>query len=244
MTLKRGSRSALPLGRARSAGGAPARVACSATAFAEPATAESAKQHEQQHAPGSGGHTALLHGLGAMGDVPPAQVPWLLRLVHVQARLLGRDSKQLLEVSAPGGGGPWSFKIEHALHAVAPSPHFAPRPPPAQENARGLLAWHATLQRGLLPDTLVLEQLLLPSTAAGGLGISNEAWAAGQTAEQLACFPCEPLRTMLLRVLNRLGAARFAQKYPAVREALLRSLLEAAVQYHRTLAGEKVPPFP
>jgi hypothetical protein len=32
----------------------------------------------------SGGHAALLHGLGAVGDVPPKLMPFLLRLAHVK----------------------------------------------------------------------------------------------------------------------------------------------------------------
>lgn len=44
------------------------------------------------------GHTGLLHALGAVGDVPPPLMPWLLRLSAVLARTTGGDSKQLLEV--------------------------------------------------------------------------------------------------------------------------------------------------
>lgn len=39
-------------------------------------------------------------------------------------------------------------------------------------------------------------------------------------------WPEEPLRTMLLRALAKLGVAAYAKKYPAVQEALLKSLLE------------------
>lgn len=51
----------------------------------------------------SGGHTALLHGLGNIGDVEPAHMPFLLRLAHTRAKQ-GADSSQALQV-LPGGSG-------------------------------------------------------------------------------------------------------------------------------------------
>ncbi|PNH00724.1 hypothetical protein TSOC_013440, partial [Tetrabaena socialis] len=50
-------------------------------------------------------------------------------------------------------------------------------------------------------------------------------------------FPEEPLRTMLIRALSKLGVGRLCKKYPAVRDALLKSVLETVVRYHRLLAG-------
>lgn len=32
------------------------------------------------------GHSALLQGLGQVGDVAPSHMPWLLRLAHIRCR--------------------------------------------------------------------------------------------------------------------------------------------------------------
>lgn len=37
--------------------------------------------------------------------------------------------------------------------------------------------------------------------------------------------------------LSQIGVARFARKYPAVMDALLRALLELICKYHRTVLG-------
>ncbi|KAL6765729.1 hypothetical protein V8C86DRAFT_2448564 [Haematococcus lacustris] len=99
-----------------------------------------------------------------------------------------------------------------------------------QESARGLAAWRAALERGLLPDDMSLQQIL---------DSGEEPFAQGHSVAELR-WPCDPLHTMLLRALGKLGVARFCRKYPAVRAALLKSLLEAATKYHRLLAGETV----
>lgn len=53
--------------------------------------------------PASGeGHFALLQGLGNVGEVSPALMPWLLRLAHVQSRAAGGDSGAALQQSARG----------------------------------------------------------------------------------------------------------------------------------------------
>ncbi len=101
--------------------------------------------------------------------------------------------------------------------------------PPPQANARGYMAWRAALDRGLLPDDAAIQQIV----------DSKDPFAAGHSVEELR-WPAEPLRTMLIRVLAKLGVSRFAQKYPGVKEALLKSVLEAVVKYNRTLAGIKV----
>lgn len=49
-----------------------------------------------------GGHTALLHGLGEVGDVPAVHMPWLLRLAHIKSRTTGGDSTVALQESARG----------------------------------------------------------------------------------------------------------------------------------------------
>lgn len=48
------------------------------------------------------GHTALLHGLGEVGDVSPVHMPWLLRLAHIKSRITGGDSNVALQESARG----------------------------------------------------------------------------------------------------------------------------------------------
>ncbi|KXZ45227.1 hypothetical protein GPECTOR_57g517 [Gonium pectorale] len=85
------------------------------------------------------------------------------------------------------------------------------------------------LSRGLLPDDATLQRL---ADEAGGQG-------QGQAADALArtSWPEEPLRTMLIRALAKLGVGRLTNKYPAVRDALLKSVLETVVRYHKLLAG-------
>jgi hypothetical protein len=100
----------------------------------------------------------------------------------------------------------------------------------AQDTARGLQAWRATLDRGLLPDEVALQQ---------AIDLGQDETLRGYTPADLK-WPADPLHAMLLRVLGKLGVAHFARKYPAVKEALLKSLLEVSVKYHRTLLGEKV----
>jgi hypothetical protein len=85
----------------------------------------------------------------------------------------------------------------------------------------------------LLPDAVALTQLVAANP--------EESWARGVTCvESQLMWPSEPLHTLLLRVLSKLQAAHFAAKYPAVRDTMLRSLIELVVTYYRTLAGEKV----
>jgi hypothetical protein len=80
-------------------------------------------------------------------------------------------------------------------------------PSSLQESARGLQAWRAALDRGLLPDEMALQQIV----ASG-----EESFTQGRTAEELK-WPEEPLNTMMVRLFSKLGAARFAKKYPAVK---------------------------
>ena len=54
-------------------------------------------------------------------------------------------------------------------------------------------------------------------------------------ARGAGCRPCLQLTlTPLLALLRQAGVARFAQKYPAVLDALLRSVLEMVCKYHKT----------
>ncbi|KAL4423465.1 hypothetical protein ABPG77_005417 [Micractinium sp. CCAP 211/92] len=144
-------------------------------------------------APGrEGGHTALLHGLGEVGDVPAVHMPWLLRLAHIKSRITGGDSTVAL-----------------------------------QESARGLLMWKAALERGLVLDDRTIQQLI----------DEKDSFVAGRDAEALR-WPEEPLRAAMIRSFATLGIARFAQKYPAVLDALLRTTLEMICKYHKTVIGE------
>ena len=63
-------------------------VAVSALAEAPPRAAASSSSSSSSSSSAAsssgGGHAALLHGLGAVGDVPPKLMPFLLRLAHVK----------------------------------------------------------------------------------------------------------------------------------------------------------------
>ncbi|GLC50817.1 hypothetical protein PLESTB_000435300 [Pleodorina starrii] len=139
-------------------------------------------------------HASLLHGLGTVGEVSAAHLPWLLRLAHVRAKTSGGDSGEALQASS-----------------------------------RGLAAWSAALSRGLLPDDCTLHQLV----AEG----DDFAAACAHAPLELMAWPEEPLRTMIIRALAKLGVGRLCKKYPAVRDALLKSVLEVVVRYHKMLAG-------
>lgn len=172
-----------------------AAVRVSAAAAAPPAPARAAPGPATAAHPNAGaGHSALLHGLGDIGDVAPQHMPWLLRLSHVLGQAEGRDSARVLA-----------------------------------EAARGVMGWRACLNRGLLPDQEALSQICREGA---------EPFTAGHSAEELL-WPEEPLRGVLLRGLARLGVARLAHKYPAVQAALLKSVLELVVTYHRQLLGLK-----
>lgn len=82
------------------------------------------------------------------------------------------------------------------------------------------------MNRGLLPDDEAIQQLQH----------NGEAFTRGHTLEELR-WPAEPLRTTLLRGLGKLGVARYAQKYEAVQDALIKSLLEMVCVYYRKQAG-------
>jgi hypothetical protein len=48
------------------------------------------------------GHSALLHALGDIGDVPAGYVPSILRLAHARSKLEGGDSAKALQEAARG----------------------------------------------------------------------------------------------------------------------------------------------
>lgn len=96
---------------------------------------------------------------------------------------------------------PWVLRIAHVSVRTSGSDSQAAM----AEISRGLSAWKASLNRGLLPDDEAIQQLKN----------NNEGFTVGHSVEELR-WPVEPLRTTLLRGLSKLGVARFAQKYPAV----------------------------
>jgi hypothetical protein len=72
--------------------------ACSLRRGQVPAAASTLAVPAPNPAQRPSGHTALLHGLGAVGKVAPAHLPRLLRLAHIHARHLGGDSSKALQV--------------------------------------------------------------------------------------------------------------------------------------------------
>jgi hypothetical protein len=60
-----------------------------------------------------------------------------------------------------------------------------------QETARGLMAWRAALNKGLLPDEICLQQII---------DDGSEEFAVGREPSELK-WPEEPLNTMLIRCL-------------------------------------------
>lgn len=102
--------------------------------------------------------------------------------------------RNLLECCTPSPGILHRHRMQCQLHICMHDlpmhlSHGANHVPALQESARGLMAWRAALDRGLLPDALVLQQLI----EAG-----EEPFVAGCTVDQLR-WPEEPLNTMLVR---------------------------------------------
>ena len=50
----------------------------------EPRKAVAAPEERKTEPKQNEGHSALLQGLGEVGDVPTVHVPWLLRLAHIR----------------------------------------------------------------------------------------------------------------------------------------------------------------
>eukprot|EP00803_Ostreobium_quekettii_P008826 evm.model.scf_2565.1 EVM.evm.TU.scf_2565.1 scf_2565:1050-6339(-) len=61
-----------------------------------------------------GSHVAMLQGLGEVGDVSAANVPWLLRLAHIRAQGGGGDSAEELRESARGLLV-WGYALDRGL---------------------------------------------------------------------------------------------------------------------------------
>jgi hypothetical protein len=101
------------------------------------------------------------------------------------------------------------------------------RPPPHPRRSNpvpeNFFAPQSSLERGLVPDDGTLRQL----------SQERDSTLAGESLAALR-WPDEPLRSVLLRRLSTLGVARFAAKYPALKDALLRGLLDLVVKYYKT----------
>jgi hypothetical protein len=198
------------------AAAAAAAAALSAAPPAPPSRAAAATTPPPPPPPALAGHSALLHGLGDVGDVPPAHMPALLRAAHAaerRRRALERRARAA-EADADAAEPPRpTQQQQHQQHQLLP------------EFARGYCAWRGALSEGLLP-ACDDEHLSVAGAGAGGSGR-----AGGASADLVLVWPPEPLRTTLVRVMAKLGVARFAHKYPAVREALMRSVLDAVAAF-------------
>eukprot|EP00884_Botryococcus_braunii_P013814 jgi/Botrbrau1/22433/Bobra.0091s0035.1 len=62
------------------------------------------------------GHLALLQGLGEVGEIPPRQMPFLLRLAHMRAKNEGGDSNKSLQQIAAGVSF-WRTALDRGLVA-------------------------------------------------------------------------------------------------------------------------------
>ncbi|KAG2483511.1 hypothetical protein HYH03_017619 [Edaphochlamys debaryana] len=120
---------------------------------------------------------------------------------------------------------PWLLRLAH----VRAKTQGADSSEALQTSSRGLATWSAALNRGLLPDDNTILQLVAE-------GDDFAAACADAPLERLS-WPEEPLRTMMIRALSKLNIGRLCKKYPAVRDSLLRSVLEVVVRYHKLLAG-------
>lgn len=120
---------------------------------------------------------------------------------------------------------PWLLRLAHVRSRITGGDSNVA----LQESARGALLWKAALERGLLPDDAAIAQLFSKE--------KKDSFSGGHPVEELR-WPEEPLRQVLIRRFSRLGVARFAQKYPAVRQALILQVLELVCKFHKTVLGE------
>ena len=252
------------------------------TAAAASATAVSGATAERVTAAAP---TSLVHALGAVGEVSPTHMPWLLRLAYIKAQAAGQaaDASAAAVQVRLRSVAPWRVggcRSQHgcATHAqrkqgmrcmvlaqlawcpvtmfprtacaakadvqvrpVCNTHGFAKSsgqccaelgtmrctPCPSQISSIGLTAWRASLERGLLPDDATLEQLV-----SEGDDFARAAAAASPgDPSPLLQWPEEPLRTMLLRALGKLGVSRCV---------LLRARLRAAAQLALGAVGEQL----
>eukprot|EP00798_Chlamydomonas_sp_ICE-L_P011915 gene11915-15016_t len=97
-----------------------------------------------------------------------------------------------------------------------------------QDTSRGLMTWKAALDRGLIPDDIVIQQII----------DDGEDFTSGRSVAELR-WPEDPLHSMLVRVLSKLGIARYAKKYPGLKDALLKGILQMVCRYNQALIGEE-----
>jgi len=64
-----------------------------------------------------------------------------------------------------------------------------------------------------------------------GRSYTSTAAAGGPRLDNLPCVRARAVR------LSQLGVARFTRKYPAVLDALLRTMLDVVCKYQRTISG-------
>ncbi|KAG2436957.1 hypothetical protein HXX76_006473 [Chlamydomonas incerta] len=154
-------------------------------------------------------------------DLPGRTAP----LAHLQHSSLLHGLGSVGDVNA--SHLPWLLRLAHVRARVSGGDSQEA----LQASSRGLSAWSAALARGLLPDDSTLLQLV-----AEGDDVATGC-PPGSDPLQAMSWPEEPLRTMIIRAMAKLGVGRLCKKYPAVRDALLKSLLETVVKYHKMLAG-------
>ena len=120
-----------------------------------------------------------------------------------------------------------------------------------EEGARGLLAWRAALSSGLLPDDSALAALTTGDAASmtmsGGGGAGSSSSSSSSSSSPLTGldpaslrWPAPPLRAALCRDLAKLGAPRFCAKYPAVLDAMLKTVVEAAHRHAKLTAPKEI----
>ncbi|KAL6778245.1 hypothetical protein ACKKBG_A17460 [Auxenochlorella protothecoides x Auxenochlorella symbiontica] len=124
--------------------------------------------------------------------------------------------------SVPTSLMPWLLRLSHIRSSISGSDTADA----LQDAACGLLIWQAALQEGLVPDDETLVAMA-----------ENPGFVGGDRKLEDLRWPDEPLRAALLRGVTVLGVGRFAKKYPAVLQALLKSLVQVVCQYQKTVSG-------
>jgi len=164
-------------------------------------------------------------------------MPALLRAAHSaerRQRALERRARAE-EATAAAAAAAGAEDVEDAAAAV---PSLSSHHHHQQQHqllpafARGYCEWRAALAEGLLPACSD-EHLMMAAGAAAGAATASGLVGSGGGSDSAAIWPPEPLRTTLVRAMAKLGVARFASKYPAVREALMRSVLDAVAAFEQ-----------
>jgi hypothetical protein len=97
---------------------------------------------QQQHARAAEGHSALLQGLGEVGDVAPTLMPWLLRLSHIRccSVALPSHADQSTHAWSARGGDDIMIRMKCRARVQGGDSNEA-----LKENARGILLWKVHL---------------------------------------------------------------------------------------------------